>query len=60
LSVAPEIRGDVIVRLDPWVVYRHLRTKRQRRVGVVGPGSENSEENEVSLLSSIGAGVFPL
>ena len=60
LNIAPETKGDAFVRLDSWVVYKDLRTKRQRRVRVVRPGSENSEENEVSLLSPIGAALVGL
>jgi regulator of nucleoside diphosphate kinase len=60
LSVAPETGEPSFVHLGAWVAYRDLRTKRQRRVRVVRPGSENPEENEVSLLSPIGAALVGL
>ncbi len=60
LSVAPETSDGGFVRLDSLVVYRDLRTKRQRCVRVVRPGSENPEENEVSLLSPIGSALVGL
>ncbi|WP_421932415.1 GreA/GreB family elongation factor [Phenylobacterium sp.] len=60
LSVAPETDDCEFVRLDSTVVYKDLRTKRQRRVRVVRPGSENPEENEVSLFSPIGGALVGL
>lgn len=60
LRLAPDATESRFVRLDSSVVYKDLRTKRQRRVRVVRPGSENSEENEVSLLSPIGAALVGL
>ena len=47
LSVALDANDGGFVRLDSSVLYKDLRTKRQRRV--VRPGSENPEESEVSL-----------
>lgn len=60
LSVAPQSNDGGFVRLDSSVFYKDLRTKRQRRVRVVRPGVENPEENEVSLLSPIGAALIGL
>lgn len=60
LSIAPETGEPAFVHLGAWVAYRDLRTRRQRRVRVVRPGSENPEENEVSLLSPIGAALVGL
>jgi regulator of nucleoside diphosphate kinase len=60
LSVASETNDSCFVRLDSSVVYKDLRTKRQRRVRVVRPGRENPEENEVSLLSPIGGALVGL
>jgi regulator of nucleoside diphosphate kinase len=48
------------VRLGSWVVYKDLRTKRQRRIRLVRPGAENAEENEVSLFSPIGGALVGL
>lgn len=60
LRLAPETTEGDFVRLDSSVVYKDLRTKRQRRVRVVRPGSEMPGENEVSLLSPIGAALIGL
>jgi regulator of nucleoside diphosphate kinase len=60
LRVVPETAESRFVRLECSVMYKDLRTKRQRRVRVVRPGSENQEENEVSLLSPIGAALVGL
>lgn len=60
ISVAPEASEECFVRLDSTVLYKDLRTKRLRRVRVVRPGSENAEENEVSLLSPIGGALVGL
>jgi regulator of nucleoside diphosphate kinase len=60
LRLASETTESDFVRLDSSVVYKDLRTKRQRRVRVVRPGSEMPEENAVSLLSPIGAALVGL
>jgi len=60
LSIAPEARQDAFVRLGSAVVYKDLRTKRQRRVRLVRPGRENADENEISLLSPIGGALVGL
>lgn len=60
LSVAPEAAEDHFVRLGSSVLYKDLRTKRQRRVRLVRPGQENGDENQVSLLSPIGAALIGL
>jgi regulator of nucleoside diphosphate kinase len=60
LSVAPETSGARFVRLGCWVVYKDLRSKRQQHVRLVRPDSENFEENEVSLLSPVGAALVGL
>lgn len=60
LSIAPTTNDSGFVRLDSSVVYKDLRTKRQRRVLVVRPGRENPEENAVSLLSPIGSALIGL
>jgi regulator of nucleoside diphosphate kinase len=60
LSVAPEAGHDEFVRLGSAVVYKDLRTKRQRRVRLVRPGSEDADENEISLLSPIGGALVGL
>ena len=60
LSIAADARQDGFVRLGSRVVYRDLRNKRQRCVRLVRPGAENSDENEVSLLSPIGGALVGL
>ena len=60
MSVAPDAEDGGFVRLGSSVLYKDLRTKRQRRVRLVRPGRENPEENEVSLLSPIGAALVGL
>lgn len=59
-SIAPDATPDRFVRLGSSVLYKDLRTKRQRLVRLVHPGSENYDENEVSLLSPIGGALVGL
>jgi len=60
LSVAPATSESEFVRLNSSVVYKDLRTRRVRRVQVVRPGSENAENNEISVLSQIGGALVGL
>lgn len=60
LQVAHETGVSDFVRLGSSVVYRDLRTKRQRRIRLVRPGAENGEENDVSLFSPIGGALVGL
>lgn len=60
LIVTSDLDQDDFVRLGTVVLYKDLKTKRQRSVRVVGPGGENADDNEVSLLSPIGSALFGL
>lgn len=60
LRVADDTNASDFVRLQSSVVYKDLRTKRQRRIRLVRPGAQNGEENDVSLLSPIGAALVGL
>jgi len=60
LSVVADDARERFVRLDDRVVYRDLRTKREREVSVVRPGMADPEENRVSILSPLGAALIGL
>lgn len=60
LRIAPETDADAFVRLGSWVLYKDLRSSRQRRIRLVRPGRRNAEKNEVSLYSPIGGALIGL
>jgi regulator of nucleoside diphosphate kinase len=60
LAIVADDRPGRFVRLNDEVVYRDLRTKRERLVQVVRPERANQDENHVSVLAPIGAALIGL
>lgn len=51
---------EPFVRPGSWLTYRDLRTKEERRVRLSHPGDQDQGEDDVSMLSPLGAALIGL